>query len=146
MLFYGILFTYTHSVYLLISAGCCFFITLRYSQVLFFIAGMSWACIHQWFILPQGMPKTAVVETATVQGTVVSIPNFGDDKSQFNFLIDHFNEQKANVLTQLAWYNHPPSLHQGERWQFEVKLKKPRNFNNPGSYDYVQALQTRHIF
>ena len=92
------------------------------------------------------MPKRTVMPHALLEGTIASIPTRSNNKTQFTFLVRRLNGQPADALVNLSWYNNPPNLHAGEYWQLKAKIKKPRNFLNPGSYDFVQALQTKHVF
>lgn len=143
--FIGILYTYTHHYFLLIALICLFYLSLRYQTLIFFFLGLLIASLHQYSVLPKGMPDEGLIRYATLTGRIASIPNVSTDKTQFLFLIDHINGKKADALVQLAWYQNAPELHTGEHWQLSAQLKKPRNFQNPGSYDYVTTLKTKHI-
>ncbi|EHL30610.1 DNA internalization-related competence protein ComEC/Rec2 [Legionella drancourtii] len=112
----------------------------------FFFLGTALAWIHQWLILPKGLPNKDVIQQATIYGTIASIPLTNPNKTQFLFELEQYNHHPAQGLLQLAWYNKAPHLKTGQRWQFTVKIKKPRNFLNPGSFDYVTSLSKRHIF
>lgn len=91
------------------------------------------------------MPDMAVIPYATIQGTIASIPIKNISKTQFLFELEQFDQHPAQGLVQLAWYNKAPAMHTGQRWQFTVKLKKPRNFHNPGGFDYVTSLNKKHV-
>ncbi|CEG58511.1 DNA uptake/competence protein ComA [Legionella fallonii LLAP-10] len=108
--------------------------------------GLLIAWLHQWLTLPKGMPDAPVISQALLQGTIASIPVKNINKTQFLFSIDKVNGAPAQGLVQLNWYNKTPSLHARQHWQFTAKIKKPRNFLNPGSYDYVNSLKKRHIY
>lgn len=142
----GILYVYTHNIYLLVVAiPSFFFIIPRPAIILFFIFGCGIALVHQWFVSPAGMPNSQVIAQATLEGAIVSIPNQRQNKTQFHFAIEKINNNIAQGIVQLSWYNKPPVLRAGQRWKLSVKLKKPRNFHNPGRFNYVNSLATRHI-
>jgi competence protein ComEC len=141
----GILYVYTFNLCLPVVALLLFFITPRFPVILLFFLGMLIAWLHQEYVSPEGMPDAFVIPHALVQGTIASIPVKNSDKTQFHFALEQINNQAAKGLIQLAWYNHAPPVQAGQRWQLAVKLKKPRNFQNPGSYDYVSSLTARHI-
>lgn len=143
--FAGILYAYTLNLYLPLIALCIVYLTPKYAIVLFFLLGSSFAWLHQWLVLPQGIPDTAVIQQAHIEGTIASIPLKTPNKTQFLFELEHYENHPAQGLLQLAWYTKVPDLHPGQRWQFTVKLKKPRNFLNPGSADYEQSLLKKHI-
>jgi competence protein ComEC len=143
--FLGILYVYTTNLYLPAALVLLFYITPRYPLIVLFLLGLLSAWIHQWWVLPKGMPDVSVIPHAIIQGTIVSIPIKTKDKTQFIFSIEHMNERPGQGLVQLAWYNHAPFLHAGQHWQLSVKLKKPRNFLNPGSSNHVNSLTAHHI-
>ena len=142
----GILYAYTYAFYLPIATLSLYFIKPNYLLMVFFILGGMMAFVHQYLVLPTGTPQIATIPHAVIEGTVASIPISSHSKTQFTFAIDTLNGKSANALVQLAWYNNAPILHAGERWQLSAKLKKPRNFLNPGSYDFVSSLNTKHIY
>ena len=113
------------------------FCFLSYSMII--------AWLHQTLNLPKGMPDVDVVPQVTIQGTIASIPLQSFSKTQFLFALEQYNHHPAQGLVLLAWYNKAPKMHAGQRWQFNVKLKKPRNYLNLGSTDYVNLLATRHV-
>jgi competence protein ComEC len=144
--FIGILFVLTGNGFVLLAAVFILFITPKYPIVLLLLLGMGWAWLHQSFIAPKGMPPTEIIPRALIQGTVVSIPVKTPYKTQFIVSLEQLNHKPATGLIQLAWYRNIPAIHSGQRWQFSVTLKKPRNFYNLGSDDYVRTLASRHVF
>lgn len=144
--FMGVLYAYTFNYYLLFSLALLFYLTPRYVLIVFFLFGNGLALIHQYWEAPQGMPTDSAPIRVIIEGEIVSLPIKSRDKTQFIFLIKKINKQPASALIQLAWYNNPVlDLHVGEQWQLSAKIKKPHNFMNPGSYDYVTSLKTKHL-
>lgn len=143
--FIGVLYVYTLNHYLPLIILLIFYITPRYPIILFFLLGGSYAWLHQWLVSPTSMPDVAVVQYAQIEGTIASIPLQSASKTQFLFDLDQFNQQPARALVKLSWYTKVSDLHPGQRWKFSVKLKKPRNFYNPGSADYERSLSKHHI-
>jgi len=109
-------------------------------------------CVYSLFaahsILDKRIPKDMEAKTLRIIGTVLDIPQKQSDTLRFYFDI----EQSAladNPLHQLpfqgkiklAWYHHTAKpLSSGEKWQLEVKLKRPRGFVNTGGFDYERWL------
>lgn len=143
--FLAILYVYTLNPLPLLSTALIFFITPKYPIPLFFILGSFVACVHQYWVAPKGMPDEAIIAHALVVGTIASLPLKNSNKVQFQMTLEQINHHPAQGLIQLAWYNTAPPIHSGEKWQFSVKLKRPRNFHNPGSSNYANSLATRHI-
>lgn len=143
--FMGVLFCYTHHYYIPFLFLALFYLTPRSSLLLFLLAGFSWAWIHQWWESPINMPKRSMASPVLLEGTIVSLPVVNKNKTQFVYSVQRINHHKAKALIQLSWYNASVQVHAGEKWRFTAKLRVPRNFLNPGSYDYVRTLQTKHI-
>lgn len=144
--FIGILYFYTLNNYLILAGFILFYLNPRYTLVLFLLLGAALAFVHLWWNTPQGMPRSAYPVSVVLHGKIVSVPVSSKNKTQFILAIDTINQKKAQGLIQLAWYNEPSlKIHAGEEWQLSAKIKKPRNFLNPGSYDYVNSLQIKHI-
>lgn len=141
----GILYVYTQHILLLSITLACFIITPRYPLILAFLLGTLLAWAHQELNTPKGLPNLPVIHRAILQGTITSIPVITPNKTQFTFTIETLNNKPAQGLVQLAWYNKVPKLKAGQRWRLTVKMKKPRNFQNPGSYDFVNSLRSKHI-
>ncbi|TAL63045.1 MAG: DNA internalization-related competence protein ComEC/Rec2 [Legionella sp.] len=143
--FLGITYGLTHHGGLILACFALIFINLRYASLLFFISGSLLAYGHRYYIEPTGIPNQPVIPQALIAGKISSIPTKDPNKTQFTFAISRFNAQPARAMVQLSWYNPKVELHANEDWQFLVKLKKPRNFANPGGYPYEHVLAARHI-
>ncbi|KTD08980.1 DNA internalization-related competence protein ComEC/Rec2 [Legionella gratiana] len=143
--FIGILYRYTSYIFLPLILFFIFFIIPKYSNILFFILGIIVSSLHQSQNLPKGIPDVDVIPQVSVQGTITSIPDQSPFKTLFLFALEQYDNHPAQGIVQLAWYNKAPKVRSGQRWKFNVKLKKPRNYLNPGSMDYVRSLTTRHI-
>src|SRR3990167_7708264 len=141
----GILFFYTHSILIIISIAIILFLKAPRQVILWFIAAVCWACLHQWLIAGRGMPQRLVIPKAHLAGEISSIPTFTDSKSQFQFLIHELNNYPVNASALLNCYSHCPQFKTGEFWQFDAKLKKPINLGNPGNFDYAGKLSANHV-
>lgn len=96
--------------------------------------------ITQWHL-----PKSLVQKTIIIQGVIDSIPEKKFHGYRFQFHIKKCNDQKLSTHFLIAWYQHPPQLKVGQRWQLAVKLKPPIGSHNPGGFDYVQFLLSQGI-
>jgi competence protein ComEC len=79
----GILFSYTHHPVLPLLAAAFVFICRKWPIVLFYLSGMLLAIVHQWWVLPVGIPNKALINNALVQGTIASMPQVNRHKTQF---------------------------------------------------------------
>ena len=96
-------------------------------------------------------------ETVTLSGCVVEPTVFSNDREQFTLELDSSDPYlRARSRVTLALDDNalapagPTSVSQrldyGQRVEIEARLRRPRNFNNPGSFDYAAYLARQHIF
>lgn len=118
--------------------------TLRsYARLsLMFAAGFSWAAFSTWTHLNPSLAPTLEGKPIQLSGTVGSLPQREGRILRFVLAVD---EDVSPVLlpkrVRLAWYGkRSPELVPGERWQLQVKLKRPWSLRNPGSFDYEEWL------
>lgn len=135
---YSILFC----LILLISLiGLCVLIPYKKLFILCFIAGYCWGIGQCMWRVSQRLPVVIENKVITVMGRIASVPNCASQSSQYcQFLFD-IKDTRWHGSALLSWYKTSyqerlPVLIAGQQWQFQVKLKKPRGFSNPGSFDY----------
>lgn len=143
--FCGILFFYTLTFYPLIITFIIWYLFRDPASWLCFIVAVAYCLIHEQIIQPSGIPDVRVIAKASLVGQIVSIPNIRSSKSDFIISVSQFNHKPASGVIKLSWYQNAPILKAGELWSLDVKLKKPRNFDNPAAFDYVSSLKRHHI-
>lgn len=143
--FAGTAFFYSKSKYPLYFLGAVCFFRPKPVFLLWFCAAVFWGVFHQWLIADQGMPNTDLITRASIQGYIVSIPIRTSTKTQFQFFAEQLDRKKVQANLLLSCYNHCPELHAGQHWQLVAKLKQPINLANPGGFDYVSWLSSRHL-
>ena len=143
--FAGVVFVCTKNPWFL----CFLFIVLvfkpRLAMVVWFLAAIVWSVCHEGWISERGMPKTNVIQSAMLEGHVVSIPSIRANKTQFQFQLTHQNHHPASARLLLSCYNHCPDFRAGQVWQLNAKLQQAQNLANPGGFDYVSWLHARHM-
>ena len=99
---------------------------------------------HIWNHLQEG-------QYAKVVGWVEQMPTVFPDKVQYRIHLEHiaYKESKLAEVTGIAritLYQQKNLFHAGDRLHFKrVKLKRPRNFKNPGRFDYVHYTRSQGI-
>ncbi len=83
-------------------------------------------------------------ETVVVEGCVVEPPIFSGDRQRF--VVELAPQARARVTLYLKEGEHTPQLSYGQRVDIEGRVRRPHNFDNPGSFDYTGYLARRHIF
>jgi competence protein ComEC len=143
--FAGMAFFYLKSYYPVCFLFIIFYFRPKITLLIWFVAAILWSLLHQWIIADQGMPNTSVIKQAQLQGHITSIPISSSNKTQFQFLVEKLDGKQVNATILLTCYEHCPALRAGQYWQLQAKLKRPINLANPGGFDYVSWLSTRHI-
>ena len=84
-------------------------------------------------------------EIVILAGCVVEPTVFGEDRAQFT--LELAPGARAQVLIPSDEGDPPPArLSYGQRVEIEARVRRPHNFNNPGSFDYAAYLARRNIF
>jgi competence protein ComEC len=83
-------------------------------------------------------------EPVILSGCVVQPPALSVDRERFVVELD----PGARVqVTAYARDGHPPPrLDYGQRVEFEARVRRTRNFGNPGAFDYARYLARRDIY
>ncbi len=132
-------------------------VALRFStfRVILAVAlGGAWGVIYGHGILANQLSEDLVSRDVVVSGRVVDLPVSDDRRQRFILNVDtaHFADDIHSDIEnfprniQLSWYaKEPVAVRSGERWQWQVRLKRPRGFVNPGGFDYQVWLMRRGI-
>ena len=121
--------------------------------ILFCVIGFTWAHFQAYSLLKHSIPESYVSKDITIIGYIASLPKKDDRKIKFEFDIDEVlgaGPDLAPTRIRLAWYQRrgktiPDQLGVGDKWQFTVRLKPPRNFINPGAFNYSGWLLQKKI-
>ena len=82
--------------------------------------------------------------TLIVSGCVVEPPIFSEGREQFVLELDP--GARARVSLYLKEGQAAPPLQYGQRVEFDAKLRRTRNFGNPGAFDYAGYLARKDIY
>ncbi len=83
-------------------------------------------------------------ETVLLAGCVVEPSVLSPGRQQFTLELDL--GARARVSLPIAEAVRPQRLEYGQRIEIEARIRPPRNFNNPGSFDYAGYLARQKIF
>jgi len=83
-------------------------------------------------------------ETVLLDGCVVEPSVLSPGRQQFTLELDP--GARARVSLPLEDEHPPPRLEYGQRVEIEARIRPPRNFHNPGSFDYAGYLARQKIF
>jgi len=115
-------------------------------------AGFFLASIVAHQLLAGALPAEREGQDVVVEGYIASLPKQQGRRLRFQFVPQSLHWQddiQAEPRAMpgkllLSWYPHKdhkiPSVHVGERWRLQVRLKRPHGFSNPGGFDYEASL------
>jgi len=79
-----------------------------------------------------------------LSGCVVQPPALSGDRERF--VVELEPGARVQVTAYAREGQAPPSLNYGQRVEFEARVRRPRNFGNPGAFDYARYLARRDIY
>lgn len=117
--------------------------------IIYCLLGFCYGALWGHGQLAERLPVTLDREDYWVIGRVESLPISDGHRTRFVFRIrtvESTDDKPPPQLKRLllSWYD-GEALQIGEQWQFRVRLRSPRSFSNPGSFDYSAWLLAEGI-
>ncbi|CAG4883176.1 DNA internalization-related competence protein ComEC/Rec2 [Georgfuchsia toluolica] len=120
-----------------------------------FLFGIVWAGWFAGYRMADQLPLSSEGRDIDVVGVVAEMPQITDRGTRFRFAVESSTLPVPRQIS-LTWYAHrmadddvpevvPVVVHAGERWRFQVRLKRPHGSLNPESFDYEAWLFERGI-
>jgi competence protein ComEC len=108
----------------------------------FFFAGAFDARVHA----PGPPPEIEATgrEVVIVEGCVVEPPAVSGERERFLLELDRDARAQVTLFTKPG--QALPVLHYGQRVELDAKVRAPRNFGNPGAFDYRRFLARQNIY
>ena len=110
------------------------------------LLGFSWSAWRADLRLADALPTAWEGRDVVVTGVVASLPDRIPRGLRFDFAITDVRTPGARVPPRisLAWYENsdadgltrPEQVEPGERWQLQVRLRRPHGNANPEGFDY----------
>jgi competence protein ComEC len=109
------------------------------------LAGIATQVLHR----QDRIPKLTAEDTETVllDGCVTNPPVFSPGREQFTLNLARESRPPAGIriTVNLKAYEKLPLLY-GQQMEAAAKIRSPRNFQNPGAFDYAGYLALQHIY
>jgi competence protein ComEC len=83
-------------------------------------------------------------EIVIVSGCVVEPPAISGERERF--ILDLDRDARAQVTLYTRNGESLPPLHYGQNVELDARVRKPRNFENPGAFDYAAYLAHQQIY
>lgn len=134
-----------------LAAGACLLVPLLWRRgfiarlLAALLAGAAWALGWHHLALGERLPAEFDQQTVVIQGRIAGLPQPTATGWRFQ-LADAHEVQSGTALPfmRVHWYGGEPIM-QGEYWQFEARLRRPRGMSNPGTFDYEAWLYAQGI-
>ena len=108
-----------------------------------FGAGAIYAILTAIQVQSHWLPEAWEGVDQLLTGVIVDVPENQDDG--LHFLLDVDGPDYQGRL-RLAWFDdNRQEIRAGERWQLQVRCKRPHGFANPGGFDYAQWLFAQRV-
>lgn len=83
-------------------------------------------------------------EVVIIEGCVVEPPAVSMERERFILELDR--DARAQVTLFIKPGQTLPALHYGQKIELDAKVRPPRNFGNPGAFDYRRYLARQNIY
>lgn len=118
--------------------------------------GLLWFLLWAWEATESLLPETLEREDIWVRGVISSLPEAGQFNTSFHFKVEQsciqaklsqcsFEDAELQGQMILLSVYQEIELAPGQRWLFQVRLKRPHGFQNPGGFDYEAWLWQQKI-
>ncbi|MCL5743118.1 MAG: ComEC/Rec2 family competence protein, partial [Acidobacteria bacterium] len=100
------------------------------------LAGALTGALHR----PGPPPELDAEGDVILAGCVVESPALSGGRERFTL------ELEPGARAQITVYDGAPALAYGQRVEIDARVRRPRNFQNPGAFDYVRYLARNEIY
>ena len=83
-------------------------------------------------------------EILILEGCVIEPPAVSGERERFLLELDR--DARAQVTLYLKPGETLPALRYGQKIEVDARIRKPRNFGNPGAFDYAHYLARQQIY
>jgi competence protein ComEC len=143
---------------LILLLGCASLVLSCWSRlrlVLAFLLGCCCLLLQARLSLDTRWPQALANADVVAEGIVANLPQPTERGQRVVFVIDRLCVMEQTVctpaqpptsgLTTLVNIYEPLALVPGQRWQWQLRLRPPRGFANPGGFDYEAWLLQQGI-
>lgn len=114
--------------------------------------GTAYGCHIRSGLLPTALEQRPLLVSGRVVGLVERRSSFGEPLLRWRVAVEDCRDPATGEpcavslrRIQLSWYRPPAVPRSGERWQWRVRLRRPRGLVNPGGFDYEAWLVAQRL-
>jgi competence protein ComEC len=134
------------TAYLALASICGLVHAPRLARICLWLAALFTGVLVELVHRP-GPPPTIDAgprEVMLLAGCVVEPPSLSPSREQFVLELEPGARVRVSLYPRPG--EPPPALRYGQRVELEARLRRPRNFGNPGAFDYAGYLARRQIY
>ena len=110
------------------------------------LLAVCWTLVRAGWHLEAGLPVSLERQDVLVSGCVDDFARVEADATRFVLVTgDDGSVLAPGSRIHLGWYQNPPVIRPGQRWQLKVRLRTPRGLANPAAFDFEHWLYLRRI-
>jgi competence protein ComEC len=106
----------------------------RFRLVGAFLSGFLILAIASQSVIDDRLNPDISGDSIRINARVTDFPK--NNGASFSFQVSPVGRDDLPQRIRLSWFDAPTQPFLGETWQFELRLRRPRGFSNPGSFDY----------
>ena len=110
-----------------------------------FAMGLAWACLFHHQLLEQRLAPELDGSRVQVTGLIRGLPQSTETGWRFELeQVQRVGDGLSLPPIRAHWFDGQP-VSPGERWRFEISLRRPAGMSNPGGFDYEAWLYAQGI-
>jgi len=99
-----------------------------------FLSGFLLLAVASQSVIDDRLSSDFVGKTTRIDARVTDFPK--GNGASLSFQVAPIGRDDLPRRIRLSWFDAPVRPALGETWQFELRLRRPRGFSNPGGFDY----------
>ncbi len=137
---FAVISDYLNAVFV---AGSFLFLLRQWRLLIWFVLGASVYLIAAQQLVDSRIAADIAGDSIVARVEVIGFPSV--DAETVSFLARPSADARLPDRIRLSWFDPQQSIGNGDIWQLEVRLRRPRGNRNPGGFDYEAWLFREHI-
>lgn len=112
------------------------------------LGGFLWSLGFACITLPVKLDDSLLEKNIIVEGSIASLAETHAGVTRFEFDVSRLiapTQAKIPEHLRVSWRNTDKPFRPGDQWRLSMRLKSPRGFSNPASFDYEALLLQKGI-
>ncbi len=137
---FAVISDYLNAVFV---AGGFLFLLRQWWLLFWFVIGVLLYFMAAQQLIDSRIPADIAGDSIVARVEVIGFPSI--DAETVSFLAHPLDDARLPAKIRLSWFDPKLVIGNGDIWQLEVRLRRPRGNRNPGGFDYESWLFREHI-